>query len=432
MRTVPARLALPVLLLAAAAGGCTVGAPAAGTAGSPPAEEPTGSERQIAKAPVASPSGADDPARERASWTVFVYANGDNGRSAELEADLARMNDAALGEDVHVVVLADWNADLVDAEGRHFPSGSDWMTLPGSGVAPAVHREKELDLDDPAVLRGAVARAYREHPAERRGLIVWARGEAGDTQDGTRAGASAMATSAMASAVRDGLADAGIAAPLDVIGFDSYVHPRVETAYAMRDAARVFIANRAEDDGTSWAYADGLEFLARTPATSGAGFASFEAAVAGARGGRPHGAIETGRLDALATATASLVDTIAARPVVLPRVVDAIAFAASGSEGRAPSYARFASELARTAGDAAVTTAAEQVEAALADVAIQAPGAVPDDLGIGLPFDASPESVAAYLEMARAWCGRTRWNALLAAFAMGSVGDPDDEPSTLP
>ncbi|MBX3258556.1 MAG: hypothetical protein KF782_02480 [Labilithrix sp.] len=422
MRAAFARLALPVLLLATA-GGCTVGAPAAGTAGAPPGAS-NGAEHAGDDAPSSWSPSADEPARGEARWTVFVYANGDNGRSADLEAELARMNDAPLGEDVHVVVLADWNAGLTDREGRRFPSGSDWITLPGGGAAPTVHREREQDFDDPAVLRAALARAYREHPAERHGLIVWSRGEAGDTQDGTRAGASAMSTSAMIAAVRAGLADAGISGALDVLGLDSYAPARVEVAYAARDVARVYVANRADHDGTSWAYPDAFAFLARTPSATGTDFAAFEAAAAGAQNARPHAAIRTDKLEGLASATASLVHAVAERPAVLPRVVDAIAVAASSAEaGWAPSYARFASELARTADDAAVTTAAELVVAALVDVSVQASGAVPEELGIGLPFDASPASAAEYLETARAWCARTGWDALLTSFLTGGSGD---------
>ncbi|MBX3221395.1 MAG: hypothetical protein KF795_12800 [Labilithrix sp.] len=440
MRTVAARLALPALLLSTAAG-CTVGAPAAGTAGSPGVDDLFGSASAVVEPePVSSSPSPSRPAPAKARWTVFVYANGDNGRSPALEAELAEMNRARLGEDVAVVVFADWNAGLTDSRGRHYPSGSEWISLRGGGAAPIVQREHEKDFDDPAVLRDAIARAFEEHPADHYGFIMWSRGEAGDTQDGTRAGAAAMSTPATIGAVREGLAKAGLTGEraLDMIGFDSYAPARVEVAYAMRDVARVYIANPASVDGTTWAYADALGFLAENRSATGASFAAFEAEAGQALGARPHVAIHTEKLESLADATSSLVHAIAMRPDVLPRVVAAIEVAAEASpDGRSPSYRRFASKLAETADVPSVAIAAENVVTQLAATFVQTSADAPADLGITLPLSSiSPAWAAEYLETARDWRAASGWDALLTSFEAyfpeDHTDDPDDETSTLP
>ena len=307
------------------------------------------------------------------------------------------MNEATLRTDVEVIVFADWNAALTDAEGRPFPSGSEWISLPGNGATPHVRRasDREQDLEDPAVLRSAVARAFEEHPADHHGVIVWSRGEGGDTQNGTRAGAAAMSTPAMIAAIRDGLADAGLAGEraLDVLGFDSYAPARIEVAYAMRGLADVYVANPAGTSGTTWAYADALGFLAKTSDATGATFAAFEAEAARKIGGPPHVPVQTEKLERLADATSSLVRAIAEHPEAMPSVVSAMVAATETPAGcGAPSYGRFVSELANDSNLGVVSAAAQDVAFHLAETLVYAPGGA--ELGITLPLTESATGMA--------------------------------------
>ncbi|MBN9160313.1 MAG: hypothetical protein J0I07_05085 [Myxococcales bacterium] len=418
------RVALSLLRSAIAFGlvGCTVGAPAAGTSAPDPTSEPSGPGTADGDEP-ATPPAATEPegVKEKARWTFFVYANGDNGRSRELAADLEHMNEAMLQADVEVIVFADWNAALTDREGRPFPSGSEWISLAGHGAKPRVRSasESEQDLEDPAVLRSAVARAFGQHPADHRGVIVWSRGEGGDAQDGTRPGAAAMSTPAMIAAIRDGLADIGLTGErtLDVLGFDSYAPARIEIAYATRELAGVYVANPAGSNGTTWAYADALGFLANTSDATGATFAAFEAEAARKIGGPPHVAVHTEKLERLADATSSLVRAIAAHPEVMPRVVSAMMAAAEAPFGSGPpSYQRFVSELANDPSLDVVTATAQEVAIHLSEALVYAPGGA--ELGITLPLtEASPAWLAEYAETAREWLAATGWDALLASYA---------------
>ncbi len=416
------RVAMPfaTATLVATLGACTVGAPAPGGPPAEPESDPSGSatgragEDSVARPPTAEPPG-------RARWTVFVYANGDSGRSRDLATDLARMAEAKLAADTKVIVLADWNAGLTDVDGHPFASGSDWIALSGGGVQQSLGRDVEQDFDDPAVLRRAVGRAFRDNPADHHGLIVWNHSAAGDVHDGQRPGATPMSVTAMTNAIRDGLGDAGLHGErsLDFIGMDSYEPPRVETAFAMRRLAEVNIVNTASASGSSWAYADALSFLAEHEDASGATFAAFEAAAAAKHGPREHAAIASVNLDGLAIATSSLVHAVVEDSSSLPHVVSAMFATAAHAKlsGRPPSYARFVSELASSGPTmSAVTAAAEDVAAHLTQTVIGPPGGTAD-LAITLPG----ANWRAELEDGKDWRAATDWDDLVASAQ--SAGD---------
>jgi len=347
---------------------------------------------------------------------VFVYANGDSGRSRDLATDLARMSKARLTADVKVIVLADWNAALTGADGRPFPSGSEWIALSGAGAQAIVGREAEQDLDAPDVVRRSVARAFRDHPAEHHGLIVWSRSGAGDVDDGRRPGAEPISVPALKTAIRDGLADAGLTGEraLDFLGFDGFAPARVEVAYALRDLAQVQVANCARASGSSWAYEDALSFLAEHEDATGPSFAAFEAAAAEKVGPRSHAAIVTAGLDDVATATSELIRTVVENPVALPAVVSAVQTTVldATSTGRPPSYRRFVAELASKPSVSAMTAAANDVLTRLSQTLVG-----PDDgseLAITLPL-ASSESGTNADDAAKEWQAATGWDALMTS-----------------
>lgn len=401
---------------------CTVGAPAPGGPTAEPEVEPSGSATVHEGEEAAPPTAESQP---RARWTVFVYAKGDGGRSPDLAADLARMSQAKLGPDVKVVVLADWNAALTDVDGHSFPSGSNWIALSGSGARATVARDVEQDLDDPAVLRAAIARAFRDHPADRHGLVVWTRSEAGDVQDGTRPGAKAMSIPTMKDAIRGGLDDAGLSGerPLDFIGFDTFAQARVESAYAMRDLAQVHVLNTARSSGSTWAYEDALSFLAAHDDASGPSFAAFEASAAAKDGARAHAAVATASLDDLAAATSSLVQAVVDSPLALPRVLSAAAATALHAKqtGRAPSYAQFVAALASGPPADVVTMAARVVEVRLAQTFV---GAVDDGVDLAFALPGLGGGTDDDLEAAQEWRAATGWDALVETLG-GSGGDSE-------
>ena len=152
------------------------------------------------------------------TWTIFVYGHGDHNLSPSLANDIDKMSKAELGPNVNVIVLADWNASAEDGDGNKiYATGSEWYRIRGGGQEPELLRtEPEQDLDDGATLEGAIARAFRDYPADRYGLVLWNHGGSwdggygSDMQDGTRPQPAGMSVPNVAKAVRAGLDGAGL------------------------------------------------------------------------------------------------------------------------------------------------------------------------------------------------------------------------------
>src|SRR5215470_6832433 len=164
------------------------------------------------------------------SWTVFVYGHADHNLSASLVKDMAEMSKATLSPDFQLVVMADWNASQMDADGKNYPSGSEWYRIRGGGQPPELlETVAEQNLDDPAVLEASVTKAFRDFPADRYGLILWDHGGAweggygSDTQNGTNEMPTAMPAPQLAGAVDRALKTVGLDGPrpLEFFAFDT-------------------------------------------------------------------------------------------------------------------------------------------------------------------------------------------------------------------
>jgi hypothetical protein len=430
MRKFEACARVSLSLLIAALSGCTVGA-AAGVPDQPAPADPSGSGTASESVNAVTPPE---------TWTIFVYANADNGRSPALAADLSRMSQAHLGPNVKVIVLADWDTSIAAPDGHPiFPSGTEWYTLNGDGKSPTItSRDAEKDLDDPAVLRASVERAFRENPARHHGLVIWSRGGGqffgADTQDGSRPSAEGMSVSAMVSAIGNGLAAAGLAGdrPLDMLGFDSSRTPRIELAYAAKQLAQVYVSNAAIDGGSSWAYADTFAFLAAEPGATARALAAHEAEAwqksigSSPSGGalpRAHVAVDTSKLDGIGRATSSLVSAVSKDPEAMRRVARAryVAMSRTDGTGREPSYRDLVTAIADGPNLGVATSAAENAAAQLAAAMI---GPAASDFAVAMPPASAILTgwVQSYATTAKAWDGASGWLELLASFATAGDG----------
>lgn len=281
--------------------------------------------------PLGDPADPEDPAAagKPAPWTVLVYASADNNLSPSLLVDLAEMTRAQLGDDVQLLVFADWDASAT-VPGSHtlFPSGAIWYRVRGGGAKlERIEEADELDFDDPAVLSAAVTHAFTTFPATHHGLILWDHGGGwslgfgGDSQDGSRADAPGIATEEVATAVRKGLTDAGLTGPtpLDFLAFDACLMAGAEVVSAVSDLTAVFIADAELDFGPGWDYTAAMTWLASHPTASPralavAEVASWDAHHASASVNdallRSHVAIDTARWTDVATATRALAEIV--------------------------------------------------------------------------------------------------------------------------
>jgi len=384
---------------------------------------------------------------EPTTWTIFVYGHGDHNLSPSLANDIQKMSKAELGPNVNVIVLADWNAGAEDEDGEQiYASGSEWYRIAGGGREPELLRtEPEQDLDDPTTLSDAIARAFRDHPADRYGLVLWNHGGSwdggygSDVQDGTRPTPEGMSVPKVAKAVRDGLAAAGLEGDrrLELLAFDTCLMGGAEVAFAMKDLAKVYIANAEIDYGSGLNYTDTLTHIARNPAATAEDLARHEVkswdalhAQAGADDAllRSHIAIDTTKLDALANATASFADALSKAPNAAERIASDAYFAlpayhATLADGVSdPRYRDYGQMLSAISGDPAlgdVATAAADVRQRLAEMTLGVvSGALRDEqagfhIAFPTPRDLSADWFGAYAQLAGDWSKSSRWNGVL-------------------
>jgi hypothetical protein len=253
------------LLLAATMIGCGDSEPkTTDTDAGTPADPDAGQEADAGDAAVA----VDD------SWTFFVYGHGDHTLSHSLLRDIAEMANAKLTNDVHVVVLADYDSSqtVSTMDDTKFPDGSEWLHITGSGADPVVvDTTPEQNLDDPAVLSAAIAKAFTLYPAGHHAVVLWDHGGSwrqgfgSDTQNGTVAEPTPMSPATVAKAVKAGMADAGLTKPLDLFSFDACLMAGTEVAWEFLDLADVYIGNAEIDYGDGWDYEAFLSYLALHP-----------------------------------------------------------------------------------------------------------------------------------------------------------------------
>jgi hypothetical protein len=221
----------------------------------------------------------------KAKWTVFIYGHADHSLSNSFLDDLSEMTNAELSKDVHVVTLADFDASQkIAVTGDRFPDGAQWLEIPGGGADPELlGEEDELNFDDPAVLSAAITAAFKQFPSERRALILWDHGGSwmggygGDTQNGTVSEPTPMTAAEVASAVEQGMQDAGLGdEKLDLFSFDTCLMAGAEVVWLFRDLAQMYIANAEIDYGDGWDYTAFLTHLSKHTGDSARALAAKE------------------------------------------------------------------------------------------------------------------------------------------------------------
>jgi len=220
------------------------------------------------------------------TWTIFVYGHGDHNLSGSLVADINKMTNATLTDNVKVIVAADFDASAKDATGTNYPTGTTWYSISGNGTKTVIREVAEENLDDPTTLTSAITYVVNNYPSDHYGLILWDHGGAwdggfgGDTQDGTLSSSQirGMTVTEVKEAVSKGFTDVGyiVPTPLDFIAFDTCLLGSAEVAYLFKDIAQVYIANAELDFGDGWNYKDTLTALAANPTMTPVEFATME------------------------------------------------------------------------------------------------------------------------------------------------------------
>lgn len=405
-------------------------------------------------------SGDDDssPLPPRADWTVFVYGHGDHNLSPSLVNDIAKMSEAQLNAKVKVIVLADFDASryVDEEETEKYPTGAHWLSIRGSGADPEeLLTEPEKNLDDPQVLSAAIAKAFKDYPASRYGLVLWNHGGAwfggfgGDSQDGAQRG-SGLSLEQLAGAIRAGLDDAGLSGSraLEFLAFDTCLLGGAEPAYAFKDLSKVYIANAEIDYGSGWNYTDTLSLIARNPQISALEFGRQEAEFWNAlhntqdtddRLLRSHIVIDTARLDELAQATVTLTQALTDNPGAARQVAASAYFSLPSYALTVDKtiewdglrdYAEFLSDLASQPTLGAIASAAQNVQTELEALTInRVQGELRENQGafhIALPSInvLNNNWFTEYQDKAAAWNQASQWSQLLNILAANRDATP--------
>ena len=377
------------------------------------------------------------------TWTVFVYGHADHNLSPSLVADMLEMSAANLGDDLTVIVAADWDASL---EG--YASGTEWYRIVGGGGDPELlETVDEQDLDDPAVLQAAISRAFTDYPAEHYGLVMWNHGGAweggfgGDSANGTDYGPG-ISGPVLATAIGDALDDVG-AERLRFLSFDTCLMAGVEVLAELASLTELYIANAEIDYGAGWDYENTLTWIAEHPDADITELAAAEAEIWDAHHAtmgpedallRSHASIDAAAIPAFVDAFALFSDAFLQSPA-----------AAGESVGRGAYFALpgyFAESIATLAQapnlrdvlqflgamtdaeDPALADAASTAMAALDDAVLQTiNGSLRAPLSqIGVHIELPPATevewrLDRYAELAPRWVEQTGWDAGLTGLA---------------
>ncbi|MEZ4266442.1 MAG: clostripain-related cysteine peptidase [Myxococcota bacterium] len=395
------------------------------------------------------------------TWTVFVYGQADSNISADLADNIQEMSKATLSGDINVVVMVDWNSSLpnswdpICADGEtacpNLPEKTQWLRIRGNGAEPEIMRvTDEIDSTDPAELSAAVEAAFTEFPADRYAVMLWNHGGSwdggygSDVDDGKLDDGTNMTHVEATSAVKAGLAAAGIEGtrPLSFFFFDTCLMGNVEVAYAARELAKVYVGNAEVDFGSGLNYRAFLSSISASPAAALTELAKEEVTGWGVRHKskglsdnllRSHVALDTTKLEGFAAAMKAVADVALADwpnlggDIARNAYETRPAYSVELSSGEpAESYrdvGQFLATLATSANTdlAAKATAAQAALEALIiahDAGTLRDGAGQSGLSIALPIPESftTEVATSYDNLAGAWSTATGWGQVLRAF----------------
>ncbi len=226
------------------------------------------------------------------TWTILIYANGDNNLTGNLLLDMLEMEHVGSDENFNVILQADFDSTYgaVLDETNIPPISQDHVTRfrikeshdPGSGkfYSPAVEVLNEKDMDDPGVLKDFLDWGITNYPADRYGLILWDHGGqffgfGGDHQNSQRHDWSGLFTADIKDVLSETLQDRGIN-KLDFISFDTCLMGGVEVLVDFYELCDVYIANPEIDYGDGWDFKSALGYLKDFPSISTIEFAEKE------------------------------------------------------------------------------------------------------------------------------------------------------------
>lgn len=225
---------------------------------------------------TAAPSASPPPATS-AKWTYMVYIAGDNNLDQAALKDINEMEQVGSSADVNVVVMAELRP-------QNYPQGEAPVTFSGKVIkdndpstitSPINSVGSNLDMGDPATLRGFISDTVANYPAQKYALVLWSHGagwKKTDSPGGILRGAlqDETAGSFMSLAgITQAITDSGVA--LELIDFDACLMAMYEVAESLQGLTKVLVASEETEPGDGNPYTTLLGDLIANPDMDGKG-----------------------------------------------------------------------------------------------------------------------------------------------------------------
>ncbi|MFZ5482508.1 MAG: clostripain-related cysteine peptidase [Myxococcota bacterium] len=370
-----------------------------------------------------------------ATWTLLVFMNGDNDLEEYVAHDLNELEQVGSQAGLTVLVQADRIDGYDDSDGDW--TGTRRYTIAGDDdeatVSSPYEELGELDMGDSAVLADFLAWGWETAPADHVAVVLWNHGDGwsivADRPPGPAEMISSDDTSGNHLSIAEGELADGLAglwdargAGIDVIGFDACNMASWEVAHALSYWGDYMVA------AETWVGGEGLQYeqtqeamLAGAPPAEVADEMARTAVEIGEE--LTYGAVDLGRMDALAGALDALADAALADPAALPMLL-AYRDEARGVDFDYEDWYLDVADLGVVvaAGEHAEMAAAASPIAGLVDdamVGVYATGPWTWTGGLATFFDLTDAGILYDYSFGSGatWSHQTRWDELLAALA---------------
>lgn len=213
---------------------------------------------------------------QQAEWTLMFYMDSDNNLEAPQMEDLEEMMKVGSSANVNIVVLADRST-----KGEKFRGYTDKAVggIPNWTTAKLFYLERgrlreladlgELNMGDPANLKGFLETVMPRFPAKKYGLVFGDHGDGwngivGDeSHDGDNLNAKELPEVFQQVTAKTG--------KIELIGFDACLMANFETAQALAPFGKAMVASEELEPGNGWSYTPIMQSLTATPTMDGFG-----------------------------------------------------------------------------------------------------------------------------------------------------------------
>lgn len=252
---------------------------------------------------------------QQAEWTLMFYVDADNNLEEDALIDFNEMARVGSTDQVNVVVQMDRIGKYVPQTDTRYPFWTDTLRFRiTKGMKPAPEnalkdRIGEANMGDGKTLADFVSWSKKMFPARRYALIIWDHGQGWRGVLPPTEAVRAMATQSGLDPlsqplvgdmrlgfpfrtpigspyrslsydetnkdklynreIQDSLKNILKEEKLDLLGFDACLMAMLETAYAMRDVAKVFVGSEELEPGSGWQYDEWLDMLVNNPKMDG-------------------------------------------------------------------------------------------------------------------------------------------------------------------